>query len=155
MVRPMLIRRYAAGLVVTIGVIFALVPDQAFGRSGGFGGRSFSTAPGFRAPVAHPSLGFHSPALNRSLLWHRRPFGYGAPLTGSTGPYYDSGDYMNPYYQPYYQPSYAYPDSPVSEIASGFPPPVFHHKGCESQTVTVPAEHGEKRTVDVNIVRCY
>jgi hypothetical protein len=155
MVCPMLIRRYAAGLVITIGVIFALVPDQAFGRSGGSGGRSFSTARSFRAPVLHPSLGFHSPGLNRSYLWHRYPFGYGAPLTGSIGPYYDSADYTNPYYQPYYDPSYAYPDGPVGEIASGFPPRVVHHRGCESQTVTVPAEHGKKRSVDVNIVRCY
>jgi hypothetical protein len=151
MVCPMLIRRYAAGLVVTIGVIFALIPNQAFARSGGFGGRSFSIAPGFRGPVLGPSLGFRSPALQRSLFGHRHRFGYGAPLTGPIGPYYDAADYMDPYYQP----SYPYPDGPVSEIAPGFMPPVLRHKGCESQTVTVPAEHGEKRSVDVNVVRCY
>jgi hypothetical protein len=151
MVCPMLIRRYATGLVVAIGVIFSLVPNQAFSRSGGFGGRSFSIAPSFRAQVLRPSLGLRSPALKRSLLWHRHPFGYGAPLTGPFGSYYDAADYMDPYYQP----SYAYPDGPVGEIASGFTPPVVRHRGCESQTVTVPAEHGDKRSVDVNIVRCY
>jgi hypothetical protein len=157
MVCPMLIRRYAAGLVVTMGVILTLVPNQAFGRSGGgFGGRSFAIAPAFRAPVVRPSLGFHSPALRNSLLWHRHRFGFGAPLTGPIGSYY--GDAGYPYYGdagyggPYYQPSY---DGAVSEVASGFTPPVAHRRGCESQTVTVPAEHGEKRSVDVNIVRCY
>ena len=157
MVCPMLIRKYAAGLVVTIGVIFTLVPNQAFGRSGGFGGRSFAIAPGFRATVVRPSLGFHSPALGHSSLGYRHRFGFGAPLTGPIGSYYGYGDagYVDPYYQPYYQPSYAYPDAAISEVASGFTPPVARHRGCESQTVTVPAEHGEKRSVDVNIVRCY
>jgi hypothetical protein len=145
--------------VVTIGVVFALVPDQAFGRSGGFGGRSLSIAPSFRGPVLRQSLSFRSPALKRSLLWHRRGFGYGAPLTGPFGsyydnPYYDNADYMDPYYQPSYAYP-AYPEGAVSEIAPGFMPPAVRHKGCESQTVSVPAEHGEKRSVDVNIVRCY
>ena len=148
----MRMRMYAAGLAVIVAVtFFALVPNQAFGRSGGFGGRSFSIAPGFRAAVVRPSLGFRSTALKHSLLWHRGRFGYGAPLTGPIGPYYDAADYMDPSYQS----SYPYPDSPVSEIAPGFMPPVVRHRGCESQTVTVPAEHGEKRSVDVNIVRCY
>ena len=158
----MLIRRYAAGLVVTIGVILTLVPNQAFGRSGGFGGRSFAIAPAFRAPIVRPSLGFRSPALRHSFLWHRQRFGFGAPLTGAGSyygdwgyPYYGDAGYVGPYNQPYYQPSYAYPDGAVSEVASGFTPPVAHRRGCESQTVSVPAEHGEKRSVDVNIVRCY
>ena len=144
----MLIRKYAAGLVVTIGVILALVPNQAFGRSGGFGGRSFSIASGFRSPVVHRSLGFRS---RQSLLMHRHRFGFGAPLGWPNGPYYGDEDYTNPYYQS----GYGYPDNAAGEISPGFTMPVVRHRGCESQSVTVPAELGEKRTVDVNIVRCY
>jgi hypothetical protein len=147
----MLIRKYAAGLVVIVGVIFALVPNQAFGRSGGFGGRSFSIAPGFRSPVVHRSLGFRSSASQQSSLMRRHRFGFGAPLTWPIGPYYDAADYTNPYYQS----GYGYPDNTVGEIPPGFTMPVVRHQGCESQSVTVPAEHGEKRSVDVNIVRCY
>jgi len=151
MVCPMLVRMYAAGLVVIVGVIFALVPNEAFGRSGGFGGRAFSVAPGFRSPVVQRPLGFRSPALNRSLFLHRHQFGYGAPLMGPYGPYYDSADYGDPYYQS----SYSYPDAPIAQIPPGFIPPVVHHRGCESESVTVPAERGKKRSVDINIVRCY
>jgi hypothetical protein len=151
MVRPMLIRMYAAGFVITMGVIFALVPSQAFSRSGGFGGRSFATASGFRSPVVHRSFAFRSPALRQSLLRHRHQFGFGAPLTWPIGPYDDLNDYTDPYYQS----PYVYPEGPTSEIPPGFPAPVVRHRGCESQSVSVPAEHGEKRYVDVNIVRCY
>jgi hypothetical protein len=151
MVCPMLIRMSAAGLVVIVGIIFALVPNQAFGRSGGFGGRSFSIAPGFRSPVVRRSFGFRSPALRQSLLMHGHRFGFGAPLTWPIGPYYDASDYTDPYYQS----AYGYPESATSEIPYGFPAPVVRHRGCESQSVTVPAEHGEKRSVEVNIVRCY
>jgi hypothetical protein len=79
-----------------------------------------------------------------------------APLTGSLGPYYDGGGYTDPYYQS----SYAYPDGPypggaVAEIPSSFSPPVVRHRGCESESVTVPSEHRGKQSVNVNIVRCY
>jgi hypothetical protein len=151
MVCPMLVRMYAAGLVVIIGVFFALVPNQAFARSGGFGGRAFSIGPGFRSPVVQRSLGFRSPALNHSLFSHRHRFGYGAPLMAPYGPYYDGGDYADPYYQS----SYSYPDGAIGQIPAGFIPPLVHHRGCESESVTVPAERNKKRSVDVNIVRCY
>ena len=156
MVCPMLMRIYAAGLAVMVAVSFALVPNQAFGRSGGFGGRSFSIAPGFRSPAFQRPLGFRSPVLRHSLFLHRHRFGFGAPLTGPLGPYYDGWGYTDPYYQS----SYAYPDGPypggaVAEIPSGFSPPLVRHRGCESESVTVPSERGRKQFVNVNIVRCY
>ena len=161
MVCPMRMRMYAAGLAVIVAVSFVLVANQAFGRSGGFGGRSFSIAPGFRSPVLQRSLVFRSPTFRQSLFLHRNRFGsgFGAPLTGPIGPYYDGWDYMGPYDQssmgPYYQSSYVYRDGAVGEIPSGFNPPIVRHRGCESESVTVPSEHGGKRTVNVNIVRCY
>lgn len=152
MVRPMLMRMYAAGLLVIVGVSVALVPDQAFGRSGGFGGRSFAIAPAFRSPVLQRPLGFRSSALRQSLLFRRHRVGFGAPLIGPIGPYYGGSDYMDPYYQS----SYPYPDGAIGEIpSSSFNPPVVRRRGCESQSVTVPAEYGGKRFVNVNIVRCY
>jgi len=151
MVCPMLVRMYAAALMVIVGVVLSLVPNQAFGRSGGFGARSFSVAPGFRSQALHRSLGLRSPALEQSSFVRRRPFGFGLPLTGLIGPYYDAADYTDPYNQS----SYAYPGSPIGELPPGFTPPVVRHRGCETQSVTVPAELGEKPTVEVNIVRCY
>jgi hypothetical protein len=159
MVCPMPMRMYAAGLAVIAAVSSVVVPDQAFGRSGGFGGRSFSIARGFRSPVLQRPLVFRSPALRQSLFLHRHRFGFGAPLTGPIGPYYDGWDSMDPSYQsamgPYDQSSYVYRDGAAGEIPSGFNPPVVRHRGCESESVTVPSEHGGKRTVNVNIVRCY
>ena len=156
MVCPMLMRIYAAGLAVIAAVSFTLVPNQAFGRAGGFGGRSLSIAPGFRSSAFQRPLGFRTPALHHSLFLHRHRFGFGAPLTGPLGPYYDGWGYTDPYYQS----SYAYPDGPypggaVAEIPSGFSPPVVRHRGCESESVTVPSERGGKRSVNVNILRCY
>jgi len=156
MVCPMLMRIYAAGLAVMVAVSFALVPNQAYGRSGGFGGRSFSIAPGFRSPAFQRPLGFRAPALHHSLLSHQHRFGFGTPLTGPLGSYYDGWGDMDPYYQS----SYTYPDGPypsgaVAEIPSGFSPPVVRHRGCESESVTVPSERGRKQFVNVNIVRCY
>jgi hypothetical protein len=156
MVCPMLMRMYAAGLALIVAVSFALVPNQAFGRSGGFGGRSFSIAPGFRSPALQRPLGFRSPALHHSLFLHRHRFGFGAPLTGPLGPYYDGWGDMNPYYQSSYAyPDGAYPAGAAAEIPSGFSPPVVRHRGCESESVTVPSEHGGNQSVNVNIVRCY
>ena len=160
MVCPMLMRMYAAGLAVGIAIVFALAPNEAFGRSGGFGGRSFAMAPGFRSPVFQQSLGFRSPvfghslafrspALRQSLLLHRGRYGLGAPWAGLGGSYYDPADYFDPYYQP----SYAGPDIATAEIPGGFDPPAIHHRGCESQTVSVPSEDGGERSI--NIVRCY
>jgi hypothetical protein len=156
MVCPMLMRMCAAGLAVILAFSFALVPNQASGRSGGFGGRSFSIAPGFRSPAFQRPLGFRSSALHHSLFLRRNRFGFGAPLTGSLSPYYDGWGYTDPSYQS----SYAYPNGPypggaVAEIPSGFSPPVVRHRGCESESVTVPSERGGKRSVNVNIVRCY
>src|SRR5262249_49838807 len=87
---------------------------------------------------------------------HRHRFGFGAPLTGPLGPYYDGWGYTDPYYQS----SYAYPDGPypggaVAEIPSGFSPPVVRHRGCESESVTVPSARGGKRSRNVNRLRCY
>jgi hypothetical protein len=152
----MLMRMYAAGLAVIVAVSFALVPNQAFGRSGGFGGRSLSITPGFRSPAFQRPLGFRSPALHHSLFLRRHRFGFGAPLTGPLGSYYGGWGDMDPYYQS----SYGYPDGPypggaVAEIPPSFSPPVVRHRGCESESVTVPSEHGGKQSVNVNIVRCY
>jgi hypothetical protein len=149
MVRLMVIRMYAVGLVVIIGLGLALAPNQAFGRSGGFGGRSFAIAPAFRPPVLQRSLGFRSPALRQSVLLRRHRFGFGVPLTGFGGSYYDPSDNANPYYQS----SYAYPDMATGDIPVGYSSPVIHHRGCDSQSVTVPSESGGERSV--NIVRCY
>ena len=152
----MLMRIYAAGLAVIVAFSFALVPNQAFGRSGGFGGRSFSIAPGFRSPAFQRPLGFRSPALNHSLFLHRNRFGFGAPLTGPLGSYYDGWGNTDPYYQSSYPyPEGAYAGGAVAEIPTGFSPPVARHRGCETESVTVPSEHDGKRSVNVNIVRCY
>src|SRR5215472_12720703 len=82
MVCPMLMRMYAAGLAVIAAVSFTLVPNQAFGRAGGFGGRSLSIAPSFRSSAFQRPLGFRAPALHHSLFLHRHRSGFGAPLTG-------------------------------------------------------------------------
>lgn len=161
MVRPMIVRTYAVGLVVMIGVVFGLASDEAFARSGGVGGRSFSMASGFRSPAFRPVF---RPALRpvfgpgarpafragarSALLMNRRRSGFGVPLTYPGGSYYDPSDYGAPY-----EPLYFEPGTVASEIPGEFNPVGLRRWGCRSQSVTVPSEDGDESSV--NIVRCY
>jgi hypothetical protein len=160
MVRPMVVRTYAAGLVVVIGVVFVLASNEACARSGGFGARSFSVASGFRSPGLRPNFrpalqpGFRSglrpgfrPAL-RSAFFNRHRSGFGVPLTWPGGSYYDPSDYGAPY-----EPLYFDPSGGEGEIPAEVNPVAIHRWGCRSQTVTVPSEDGGESSV--NIVRCY
>jgi len=156
MVRPMISKVCAASFVVIFGVASFLVPSDTFARSGGFGGRSsFSISPGFHFSVLRPSLhGFppaaHLPAHQRQS--QLRDFGFGLPLIvpgGAFGysPYYAPLDYGGPY-----QPSYVEPEIVTGAIPRFSYPILPIRRGCGTQAVTVPAENGEERSI--NIVRC-
>jgi hypothetical protein len=137
MVRPMISRIYAAGLVTIVGLGLILAPNETFGRSGV--GRST-----LRATV------HASPLTLRSQL-HSHRFGFGVPLIMPDGsfPYdYEPSDYADPYDKA----SSADPDMITGAIPDGINPVIAHRTGCRSQTVTVPSETGGERSI--NIMRC-
>jgi hypothetical protein len=147
-VRPMISRMRAGGLVVFFCVSVVLVPGETFG--GGFGGRGFVGQPvsigsGFHQPRR---FGFGGP------LRHR--LGYGLfPLTEFGGEYYSPGYGAPNFVEPYHQPAEAELET-TGTIPGSFRPVIvyrLYRPGCQTQTVTVPSEHGGNRSI--NIVRCY
>jgi hypothetical protein len=150
MVRAMVSRVYLAGFIVILSLGTMLVSSESFGRSGGSGGRSSS---GFHGST---SSGHHRSAMRSSL--NRRSASWGFPLYG-TG-YYSPGTYSEPAEITNNNSSnlnssvhvHAAPEPVSSSYPVSVYPVVFYHPGCNSQTVTVPWEDGQQRSV--NIVRC-
>ena len=114
----------------------------------------------FRSVRGSPSAGA---AAGGAALLHqpgfggppRHRFGYGfVPLTGFGG----GLDYGAPdYVKPYDQPAEAEPETTGAILTpgsapSGFRPVMVYRPGCQTQTVTVPWEDGDDRSI--NIVRC-
>ena len=147
----------AGGLVVFFCVSVVLAPDKTFGRGGGGGGRGFAgrsvpIGSGFHPPAQRPQLHLHQPGFGGPP---RHRFGYGfVPLTGFGG----GLDYGAPdYVKPYDQPAEAEPETTGAILTpgsapSGFRPVMVYRPGCQTQTVTVPWEDGDDRSI--NIVRC-
>ena len=148
-------------LVVFFCVSVVLVPGETFGRGGGLGGR------GFVGRSVSIGSGFHPPALRSQAQVHlRRPdfspfrhrFGYGFfPLTGFGGGYYGPGYGAPDFVEAYDQPAEAEPETtgaiPIPGlIPGGLRPVIVYRPGCQTQTVTVPSEDGDDRSI--NIVRC-
>jgi hypothetical protein len=161
-VRPMIGRMGAGGLVVFFCVSVVLAPGETFGRDGGFGGRGFAgrsvpIGSGFRPPAQQPQaqLHPHEPGFGGPLRHH---FGYGFfPLTGFGGRHYGLGYGAPDYVKSYDEPAQAEPETtdaiPTPGPAPGdFRPVMVYRPGCQTQTVTVPWEDGDDRSI--NIVRC-
>jgi hypothetical protein len=159
-VRPMISRMRAGGLVVFFCVSVVLVPGETFGRGGSFGGRGFAgrsvpIGSRFRPPTLRPQAQLHRPGFKGPL---RHRFGYGFfPLPGFGGGYYGPGYGAPNYVVPYDQPAETVPEitgaipTPGS-VSGGFRPVIVYRPGCQTQTVTVPSEDGDDRSI--NIVRC-
>src|SRR3984893_17596181 len=97
--RPMISRMSAGGLVVFFCVSVVLAPGETFGRDGGFGGTGFAGRSGPIGSGVHPQALYpHEPGFGGPLRHH---FGYGFfPLTGFGGRHYGLGygasDYVKP-----------------------------------------------------------
>ena len=165
----MVTRIYTAALIAVFSLGLMIVPNETFGRSGGFGTRSSS---GFHPSTMRPPT--HQPSRNALSLQYRRQLGFGVPLLGAAG-IYSYGTYSEPSNAPYSEPSNATNEYPTVYVNQSNPPSVYinqysppsiaeptssisdhyvylYSRGCSSETVTVSWDDGKDRTV--NIVRC-
>jgi hypothetical protein len=160
-VRPMISRVRAGGLVAIFCVGVVLVPGETFGRGGSVGGRSFavrSFGSGFRPPALRQQAQLHP--HHQGFGPQRRRLGFGFyPFAGYGGGYYDSGygpfDYVEPSGQPVAaepETTGAIPPPPYPYPGAGLRPLMAYRPGCTTQTVTVPSETGGESSI--NIVRC-
>ena len=175
----MVTRIYTAALIAVFSLGLMIVPNETFGRSGGFGTRSslgFHPSPrstsSFHPPTMRPPI--HQPSRNALSLQHRRELGFGLPLLGAAG-IYSYGTYSEPSNAPYSEPSNATNEYPTVYVNQSNPPSVYinqysppsnaeptssisyryvyiYPRRCSSETVTVLWDDGKDRSV--NIVRC-
>src|ERR1017187_8478320 len=107
----MVTRIYTAALIAVFSLGLMIVPNETFGRSGGFGTRSSS---GFHPSTMRAPI--HQPSRNASSLQHRRQLGFGVPLLGSAGIYS---------YGTYSEPSNATNEYPTVYVNQSNPPSVY------------------------------
>jgi hypothetical protein len=147
LVSAMTYRMYGAFIASLGAVALILAANEAFARSGVAPGPAHGR--GFARPSVAPFLRHHHRGNNIGAFWLGEGFfsepSYGAP----------TADFAQPMSRDMH---YTYTNDVPWDWVHRFPPAVTPSERayvpeCPAQTVTVPGNDGQERTV--NIVRCY
>lgn len=154
MAHPMLGPRHVIGFIAILSSVFMLVPNETFGRSGGFSGGSASKSSGGHSSV-HSSIAPSRNRVNqRTPGWGLLPFAPGYYSSGTTPSNAEpqvSVD-INQNSSPSTQPQASVAGTIFERVYPIFAPIYPFRAGCASETVTVPWRDGKEHSI--NVVRC-